>query len=249
LKSKTAANAVKMMNPTLNISAYSDRVGVETEMVFNDDFYQSLDGVCNALDNVEARLYMDAQCVFWKKPLLESGTLGAKGNSQVIVPHLTESYASSRDPPEKSIPTCTLHHFPNVIEHTIQWARDNFEGLFKNQPQNANSYIANANFVDTLEKGNLVAKLDTLTSIKKLLIDEKPQNYDDCIRWARLKFEELFVNSVIQLLHNFPVDMLTSNGGRDEREKERKREREREKKREREREKDRERQREKEKFT
>jgi hypothetical protein len=27
--------------------------------VFNDDFYSKLSGVCTALDNVEARLYMD----------------------------------------------------------------------------------------------------------------------------------------------------------------------------------------------
>jgi ubiquitin-activating enzyme E1 len=30
-----------------------------------------------------------------RKPLLESGTLGTKGNVQVIVPFLTESYGNS----------------------------------------------------------------------------------------------------------------------------------------------------------
>ena len=35
-----------------------------------------------ALDNVEARLYMDGRCLFYQKPLLESGTLGTKGNTQ-----------------------------------------------------------------------------------------------------------------------------------------------------------------------
>src|SRR6478752_942365 len=126
------------MNSEINITAYSNRVGAETEGLFNEVFYNSLDGVCNALDNVEARLYMDSQCIFYKKSLLESGTLGTKGNTQVIVPGLTESYGSSRDPPEKSIPTCTLHHFPNTIDHTIQWARDVFEGIYKNQIENAN---------------------------------------------------------------------------------------------------------------
>jgi ubiquitin-activating enzyme E1 len=33
---------------------------------------------------------------------------------------LTESYSSSQDPPEKSIPSCTVKNFPNAIEHTIQ---------------------------------------------------------------------------------------------------------------------------------
>ena len=39
---------------------------------------------------------------------------------QVVIPHLTESYSSSQDPPEKSIPICTLKNFPNAIEHTLQ---------------------------------------------------------------------------------------------------------------------------------
>lgn len=39
--------------------------------------------VVNALDNVNARLYVDSRCVYFGKPLLESGTLGPKCNTQV----------------------------------------------------------------------------------------------------------------------------------------------------------------------
>ena len=39
---------------------------------------------------------------------------------QVVIPHITESYSSSQDPPEKSIPVCTVKNFPNAIEHTLQ---------------------------------------------------------------------------------------------------------------------------------
>jgi len=67
-----------------------------------------------------AGMYMDRRCVYYHKPLLESGTLGTKGNVQVVIPHVTESYSSSQDPPEKSIPICTLKNFPNAIEHTLQ---------------------------------------------------------------------------------------------------------------------------------
>jgi ubiquitin-activating enzyme E1 len=63
---------------------------------------------------------MDQRCVFYRKPLLESGTLGTKGNVQVVVPSLTESYASSQDPPEKETPMCTVKNFPNAIAHTIE---------------------------------------------------------------------------------------------------------------------------------
>lgn len=70
-----------------------------------------------------AGMYMDRRCVYYRKPLLESGTLGTKGNVQVVIPFLTESYSSSQDPPEKSIPICTLKNFPNAIEHTLQVSR------------------------------------------------------------------------------------------------------------------------------
>ncbi|KAH8025172.1 hypothetical protein HPB51_004185 [Rhipicephalus microplus] len=120
MKSTTATKAVRQMNPEVNIVDHEDRVGPETENVYNDDFFESLDGVANALDNLDARLYMDKLCMYYRKPLLESGTMGTKGNVQVVKPDLTESYSSSHDPPEKSIPVCTIKHFPSNIEHTLQ---------------------------------------------------------------------------------------------------------------------------------
>ena len=95
-KSQTAAAAIKVMNPHANVTSFENRVGPETEQFFGDDFFAQLDGVANALDNVETRLYMDRRCVYYRKPLLESGTLGTKGKVQVVIPHLTESYSSSQ---------------------------------------------------------------------------------------------------------------------------------------------------------
>ena len=65
-------------------------------------------------------MYVDRRCVFYRRPLLESGTWGTKGNVQVVIPFLTESYSSSQDPPEKPIPICTLKNFPSDVEHTLQ---------------------------------------------------------------------------------------------------------------------------------
>jgi ubiquitin-activating enzyme E1 len=121
LKSDTAVKAIQIMNSDLigKFKVYKDPVGPDSEAVFGHDFFEPLDVVVNALDNVEARTYVDRRCVFFRKPLLESGTLGTKGNTQVVYPFLTESYSSSQDPPEKSFPMCTIKSFPNQIEHTI----------------------------------------------------------------------------------------------------------------------------------
>ncbi|CAG8616484.1 11157_t:CDS:10, partial [Paraglomus occultum] len=213
LKSETAARVITTMNPdmTNKVVAHQDRVGAETENVYNDKFFEELDGVTNALDNVDARKYMDRRCVYFKKPLLESGTLGTKGNTQVVIPHLTESYSSSHDPPEKSFPSCTLKNFPNAIEHTIQWARDLFEGLFRIPAENANLYLSEPNFVEQTLKQGASAK-EILESVKTSLVTAKPSRFEECIYWARLRFEEYFNNNIQQLLFNFPRDSVTSSG-------------------------------------
>ena len=51
-----------------------------------------------------------------------------------------------QDPPEKSIPICTIKNFPNAIEHTIQWARE-FEGLFTEAPENVNMFLNDPEFM------------------------------------------------------------------------------------------------------
>lgn len=214
MKSDCAARAVQRMNPELigHIDTLKERVSPDTEHVFNEEFWANLDGVTNALDNVEARTYVDRRCVFFRKPLLESGTLGTKGNTQVVLPHLTESYSSSQDPPEKEFPMCTIRSFPNKIEHTIAWAKEHmFEKSFVKAPQTVNLYLTQPKFMETTLKqgGN---QRETLETIRTYLTTERPRTFEDCIAWARMQFETEFHNKIQQLLHNFPKDAETSTG-------------------------------------
>jgi len=211
-KSVTAVAAVKAMNPAANYTSMELRVGPETENIFNDQFFERLDGVANALDNIEARTYMDRRCVYYNKPLLESGTLGTKGNTQVVIPKLTESYSSSQDPPEKSIPICTLKNFPNAIEHTLQWARDMFEGAYTQAPLTAAQYIEDEAFKDKTMSLPGAQPVETFETVKRLLIAERPSDFKECVAMARFTFQELFHNQIAQLLHNFPPDQVTSSG-------------------------------------
>ncbi len=93
-KSTVAAEAAQALNPALRVRALQNRVSPDTEDVFDDAFWSQLDVVVNALDNVNARLYVDARCVYFGKPLLESGTLGPKANTQMVIPRLTENYGA-----------------------------------------------------------------------------------------------------------------------------------------------------------
>ncbi|KAF7433328.1 hypothetical protein PC9H_005278 [Pleurotus ostreatus] len=212
-KAEVAAAAVADMNPDLDgkILARQDPVGHETEDVYSTEFFSSIDGVTNALDNIKARLYMDQRCVFYEKPLLESGTLGTKGNTQVIIPHLTESYSSSQDPPEKETPSCTIKNFPNAIQHTIEWSRSQFDNLFVKPAQSVNSYLSEPNYLETTLKysGQITEQIGQIFSY---LVTNKPLTFEECIVWARLQFEEKFNNDIQQLLFSLPKDGVTSTG-------------------------------------
>ncbi|PPD82770.1 hypothetical protein GOBAR_DD20304 [Gossypium barbadense] len=197
----------------LKIEALQNRVGPETECVFNDDFWENLTVVINALDNVNARLYVDQRCLYFQKPLLESGTLGAKCNTQMVIPHLTENYGASRDPTEKQAPMCTVHSFPHNIDHCLTWARSEFEGLLEKTPAEVNAYLSNPSEYATAMRNAADAQAkDNLERILQCLEQEKCETFQDCVTWARLRFEDYFVNRVKQLTFTFPEDATTSTG-------------------------------------
>ncbi|KDQ64663.1 hypothetical protein JAAARDRAFT_28301 [Jaapia argillacea MUCL 33604] len=212
-KAEVAAAAVAEMNPDLkgHILSKQEPVGPDTENVYGEEFFAGIDGVTNALDNVKARLYMDQRCVFFLKPLLESGTLGTKGNTQVIVPHLTESYSSSQDPPEKETPSCTVKNFPNAIQHTIEWSRTEFDNMFVKPAQAVNSYLSEPNYLESTLKYSGQQR-EQIEQIVNYLVTNKPLTFEECIVWARLQFEDRFNNAIRQLLFSLPKDAVTSTG-------------------------------------
>eukprot|EP01060_Flectonema_neradi_P031522 TRINITY_DN480_c0_g1_i1.p1 TRINITY_DN480_c0_g1~~TRINITY_DN480_c0_g1_i1.p1 ORF type:complete len:1102 (+),score=325.79 TRINITY_DN480_c0_g1_i1:53-3307(+) len=225
-KSESASKAAKVMNPDFKAKALTERVQQQTENIFDDDFWTGTDLVVNALDNVKARLYVDSRCVLYGKPLLESGTLGPKCNTQAVIPGKTENYGATRDPPEKEAPQCALHNFPHNIDHCLGLAKSEFVGNFETLAADANEFSKGPQkFVDSLIAAgeNPEAILDKLVGDPKFncamqggltdaLITEPAQNFDQCIGWARRKFQSYFVDRINLLLYNCPADMKTSSG-------------------------------------
>ncbi|KAM6980088.1 ubiquitin-like modifier-activating enzyme 1 [Aplochiton taeniatus] len=216
-KSEVAAQAVRRMNPSMKVTAHQNRLDPDSERLYGYSFFAGLDGVAAALDNVEARVYLDGRCVQHQKPLLEGGTLGSKGHTLVVVPHLTESYGPAKSREGHAIPLCTLKNFPQRIEHTLQWARDQFEGLFKQAPDNVNLYLSDAGFMErTLSRGDAEA-LEVLEGVWASVRGpsgggQRPATWEECVGWARCQWETLFNNHIAQLLHCFPPEQLTSSG-------------------------------------
>mgnify|MGYP000926696280 CR=1 FL=1 len=209
-KSQTAAAAAIQMNKELkgHIIARFDKVHEGTAHIFTDKFFEELTVVANALDNVHARRYVDSRCVSAKIPLLESGTLGPKGHVQVIIPHKTENYGSQQDPQEEGeIPHCTLKMFPEETLHCVEWARDKFGKIYTQRPKGLMKIL------DEIEKfapGDS-QEIKTLREAVNLL-KKRPTNFQDCIKYARQKFQKYFVNDIRQLLYTYPLDAKTKEG-------------------------------------
>lgn len=215
-KAVTACSVAKTINPSLNVSAKQLRADPKTENDFTDVFWDELDCVFGAVDNMHARHYVDSKCVLHKKHLFESGTLGTKCNSQIVVPFKTQSYSDSQDQKEESIPMCTLRNYPYLLDHTIEWARDYFQGLFAdgtaefhNLIKDPQGYVKSAIDASKNEAGSI---LDKFTFLSKFTLCWPTPSTEGFINIARQLFQDIFHDQVAQLLNCFPRDYQDENG-------------------------------------
>ena len=74
--------------------------------------------------------------------------------------------------------------------------------------QSANAYLSEPDYVETtLKHGG--SQAEQLTQIREYLVTHKPLTFDECITWARLKFEYYYNNEIQQLLYSLPVDAVS----------------------------------------
>ena len=211
MKSSVAAEKMHTFNKDIKIYCLDKQVGEETEDYFNTNFWKKQDIIINALDNVKARQYIDSKCVFYKKPLFETGTLGVKANVQVIIPHQTCSYTDIIDPPEKEIPVCTLKNFPFKIEHCIQWSLEIFNTYFNEFIVDIKQYsLGKTNFKTYLAKiDNENIKNSRLKNLFNLILALKNNTMNTYITNV---FSNLFIEPVKQLIKDHPKDKINEDG-------------------------------------
>ena len=161
--------------------------------------------------------------------MLDSGTLGTKGNTQVVLPHRTESYSSSADPPETAVPLCTLKSFPYKAEHCVSWGKSLFEGLFSSDIQLLKTglidiqrhHVDMENFVIDWLQGLNRDDLEHLWENLQLLRDSLNSARDGRISALKLAlngFQENFYEEVRKLLAQHPAGSFEEdedeNGGK-----------------------------------
>ena len=98
---------------------------------------------------------------------------------------------------------CTLKNFPYKIEHTIQWSRDLFEGLFTQSMQTLAQYQQDPRYLSTITDTNLLN--ESIIQLYDLLVEQPCSTYEDCIRWSVHLFHSLFYTEIRNITHQFPV--------------------------------------------
>ncbi len=85
-KAKVAAAAIEPMCTAPSPTITPHMANVKDSVQFPVAFFRHFDIILNALDNVDARRYVNSICLALNIPLVESGTAGYLGQSSVILP-------------------------------------------------------------------------------------------------------------------------------------------------------------------
>lgn len=199
--------------PKMKVKAFTNEVGANTENIFNSAFWKNNSLIINALDNVEARRYVDSKCVLYEKPLFESGTLGGKCNTQTIIPNVTATYSEIIDIDDKSIPMCTVRNFPNKIEHCVEWGIEVFDRIITQPLTDLNKIISNKKeLIDEFDSLNDAIKSERGSMLLLYLELYKKKTFVSFLEFSQNIYNQVFKNPIKDILHSFPDDLTDEYG-------------------------------------
>jgi len=217
LKSESAADVVKEMNPEMKapLKVYQTKVATETEDLFDAKFWDGLDFVVNALDNVHARAYSDSKCVAHNIPLFESGTLGTKANTAIGLPHVTRAYSEGAVAGEdQGIAQCTLQNFPSLPLHCIEFAREKFDDLFSGGARKLTDFLDNGEtFLERVksegmaEESSLREVINWLNIVRDVSPSTPEKTLANCVRLAFDSLLQYFTFKIKDLQAQYPEDL------------------------------------------
>lgn len=182
---------------------------IKDARAFGWTYFAHFDAVCNALDNLDARRWVNAMCVQTGVPLVESGTTGFNGQVQPICPGTTECFDCVGKVTPRTYPVCTIRSTPSAPVHCVVWAKTWLFGqLFGAQDESEDAELEKA-----LAEGE---NADEIASLRKeasemrrvregvLALDEDDEageaGEEREVKAARSVFDKVFKHDVERLL-------------------------------------------------
>ena len=209
-KSLVACRESKNINEELNLKNFNLKVDPENENIFNDIFWEEQDIIISAVDNENARSYIDNWCTFYNKIFLDCGTMGTEASSLIFFPKKTNCYNDIEKPSTITIPLCTLKQFPSSIEHCIEYGKIKFSSFFEKKINDMNLLFKNYNeFFSIIYHNNDNSKIySKLKKFKTFLLIYKNKNIDELIKLALQQFDKCFNKKIQFLLKQYPPEFM-----------------------------------------
>ncbi|SPC61110.1 related to ubiquitin-like protein activating enzyme [Ustilago sp. UG-2017b] len=200
-KSIVAKQTASSFNPLVNIVAHHANI---KEPRFGVAYFQGFHLVMNALDNLDARRWVNKMCIAADVPLIESGTTGFLGQVQPIKRGLTECYDCVEKPTPKTFPVCTIRSTPSTPIHCIVWAKSwLFTQLFGSDDETEDAELdkavadgENAQQIDSLRK-----EQREMRDIQAALVEAARNGEKEAVRKvAERIFNKVYKNDIERLL-------------------------------------------------
>ncbi|KAG9299634.1 hypothetical protein G9A89_020805 [Geosiphon pyriformis] len=188
-KAHVAKESALKFNPNVEIISHHANI---KDPQFNVDWFKRFNIVMNALDNLEARRYVNSMCLAANVPLVESGTEGYLGQVTVIKKDMTECYDCQPKPMRKTYAVCTIRSTPISPIHCIVWAKSYlFSQLFGISEEEEDSPIQESNSENAEEIENLREETEALKQIRLAMGTSE---------YPRKVFQKVFTEDIQRLL-------------------------------------------------
>ena len=213
-KSKIASEQAILMNKEFNCKYLEKFVNNDSERYFDEKFWKNQNFIFTAVDNKNARKYIDNQCTKYTKHLIDTGTLGTVGSCQVIVPFKTSCYNDNKETPEFTIPMCTLRNFPSTIEHCIEWGLSKFNDFFSSPIEDLKKFLENKEeFYKLIENEETTSvMINKMKNTKKLLEIIVENNFEKILKDAIDIYHKNYIFQIKKLTEEFPADFINNDG-------------------------------------
>jgi molybdopterin/thiamine biosynthesis adenylyltransferase len=114
MKADVVAEKLRMLEPGLEVIAHTEKI-----QDMGEDFIPSHDLVLGCLDNLEARLHLNAHCYHKGIPYVDAGMLGFIGKVQAVLPPETPCLECSMN--KTHVKKITNEHLDEVIRNIFYY--------------------------------------------------------------------------------------------------------------------------------
>ncbi|MFX0076459.1 MAG: ThiF family adenylyltransferase [Candidatus Hermodarchaeota archaeon] len=194
-KAIAAARKLSEINPNIIVKGYHSSLER-----LDPALYYNADVVVGGLDSMNARLNLNAQCIRFRKPLVDGGVSGYYGHVYTIIPYRNACYECNPLPDVQSdeMAACTVVGIPRKRIHCVFKGDMAFKDKFDRDPNPKN--LEDIRYIQKVTN-ELVAKHDFFPEYTEDDIVKIIDRHDPGIITINATISALQSHEVVKILH------------------------------------------------